>query len=71
MMEQSDKIRAAFDSSESKYAVWKQGLIEYINFTFLANGIQPHYSINDVLARTCFENGMTAEEVFIQQFRTS
>lgn len=71
MVEQADKIRMAFDSDESKYAVWKQGLIEYINFTFLANGIQPPYSINDVLARACFENGMTAKEVFIQQFRTS
>lgn len=69
-MEESEKIRMAFDSKESKYAVWKQRLIKYTNLTFLANGIQPEYSINDVLARECFENGMSPEQTFRQQFRT-
>ena len=70
MMEESEKIRRVFDSDESKYAVWKQRLIEYTNFTLLANGIQPDYPINDVLAREYFENGMSPEQTFRQQFRT-
>lgn len=70
MMEESEKIRMAFDSDESKYAVWKQRLIEYVNLTLSANGIQPDYSINDVLARQCFGNGMSPEQTFRQQFRT-
>lgn len=69
-MEESEKIRTAFFSSESKYALWKQRLIEYTDLTLLANGIQPDYSIKEVVAMECFENGMSPEQTFRQQFRT-